>query len=115
MRSRIAERRDGHAAAPVEQMLAASRAVLAIISLIALHLDPAGPGGLARIANVLLSGYSIYSVAVLALVWTRPGLAPRLGVVLHWTDVIWATLLTVVSQGPSSPFFPLFVFVLLAA
>jgi signal transduction histidine kinase len=115
MRSRIAERSDGHAAAPVELRLAASRAVLAIVSLIAVYLDSTEPSRFTTIAYILLVGYSIHSAAVLALLWRKPGLAPALGVVLHWIDVIWAALLTVVSQGPSSPFFPLFVFVLLAA
>src|SRR5215212_284564 len=110
MRSKIVERSDGQAAAPVEQRLAACRAVLAIVSLIAVYLDPTQPGRFTTIAYILLVGYSFHSVAVLGLVWRRPGLAPALGIVLHWTDVVWAALLTLVSQGPSSPFFPLFVF-----
>lgn len=115
MRSRIVERSDGHAAAPVEQRLAACRVLLAIVSLIAVYIDPTQPSRFTSTAYILLIGYSIHGVAVLGLLWSKPGLAPALGIVLHWTDVIWAALLTLVSHGPTSPFFPLFVFVLLAA
>ena len=106
---------DSRTGAAVEQRLAASRAVLALVSLLAVYLDPTEPTRFVRLAYVLLATYSIHSLLVVALLWRRPGLATRLGWPLHAIDVVWAAILTVISQGPSSPFFPLFVFVLLAA
>jgi signal transduction histidine kinase len=104
-----------HVSDPVERMLAAARAVLAVVSLVAIYLDPTEPTRFVPLAYSLLVGYSLFSLALLGLVWRRPALGARSADILHACDVVMAAWLTIISEGPSSPFFPLFVFVLLAA
>jgi signal transduction histidine kinase len=96
-------------------MLASARAVLAGVSLLATYLDPAEAGPFAPAAHAFLVGYSIFAAAILATVWRRPGLGVRYAPLLHAIDVVMAVALTIISEGLSSPFFPLFMFVLLNA
>jgi signal transduction histidine kinase len=102
-----------HVSNSMERMLAGARAVLAVVSLVAIYLDPTEPRRFAPLAYSLLIGYSFFSLGVLHLVWRSPLLGVRLATVLKVVDVVMAAALTIISEGPSSPFFPLFVFVLL--
>lgn len=104
-----------HVSDSVERLLACARAVLAVVSLVAIYLDPTEPRRFVPLAYTLLIAYSLFSVVMLGVVWTRPVRGVRHANALHAVDVVWASALTVISEGPSSPFFPLFVFVLLTA
>jgi signal transduction histidine kinase len=97
-----------------EFVLAAARAILTLLSLLAIYIDPTDPAEYIWIANWMLIGWAAYSLGVLA--WVRYGRLPRRGpMVLHTLDVLWPAVISVFTQGPNSPFFAYTVFALAAA
>jgi signal transduction histidine kinase len=98
-----------------ERVLAVGRALLAVTALIAIYLDPTEPAQLRELAYGILVGYALYSIIVLAIVSRSSGVHSRHGVVLHCIDMLWASALTAVSQGPVSPFFLFFLFAVVSA
>jgi signal transduction histidine kinase len=101
--------------ARLEYVLAVARTFLAVTGFIAIYLDPTEPTRLATIAYGVLVGYACYSVVVLVLVRRVSALQPAHGYFLHALDILWAALLTFVSDGPISPFYLFFLFVTLAS
>ena len=99
----------------MERVLAVGRAFLTVTGLIAIYLDPTEPVRLREITYGVLLAYAFYSLAVLAYVHGSVRLTPRHGRLLHGADILWTSALTFVSQGPVSPFFLFFLFVVLAA
>ena len=99
----------------LERMLSVGRAFLAVSALAAIYLDPTEPARFATLTYALLAAYAVYSLVVLATVQhlLRLGSPAVLG--LHGIDILWAAAITFFSQGPVSPFFLFFLFVLLAA
>ena len=63
----------------------------------------------------MLAAYAAYSVLVLAYVHRAPRVSVTQGHVFHGLDVLWTAALTFVSEGPVSPFFLFFLFVVLSA
>jgi signal transduction histidine kinase len=63
----------------------------------------------------VLLAYAVYSLAVLTYVNSTARLTTTHGQVLHGLDILWTSALTFVSEGPVSPFFLFFLFVVLAA
>lgn len=102
-------------AARVERVLAVGRAFLTVTALLAIYLDPTEPARLREVTYGVLLGYALYSVAVLAYVHGPARLTFRHAYVLHALDVLWTSALTFVSEGPVSPFFLFFLFVVVAA
>ncbi len=98
-----------------ERVLAVGRAFLVITGLIAIYLDPTEPRRLQTITYGVLMAYALYGVIVMALVYGASQLSLRQVRVLHAGDIVWTSVLTVVSEGPVSPFFLFFLFVVLAA
>ena len=105
----------GRAPVQLERVLAVGRAFLTVTGLIAIFLDPTEPTRLRGITYGVLLAYALYSVAVLAYVQRSVRLTPRHGLALHGLDILWTSALTFVSEGPVSPFFLFFLFVVLAA
>lgn len=101
--------------ARMEQVLGVARAFLATAGLAAIFLDPTEPVRFASAVYALLSVYAVYSLAVLAGVRRRPPTSPRWSLALHAVDIGFASALTSLSAGPSSPFFLFFIYALLAA
>jgi len=99
----------------VERVLAIGRAVLATSALLAVYFDPTEPTLYAGFAYGLLVAYVILSFVILIRLRWEPKVGLALPLVVHGTDVLWATAITLLTEGPSSPFFVFFVFVLLAA
>lgn len=98
-----------------ERVLAVSRAFLTITALLAIYVDPAEPARLREVTYGVLLAYAAYSLAVWAYVHRATRLTPRHTYTLHGLDVLWTSALTFVSQGPISPFFLFFLFVVLAS
>lgn len=72
------------------------------------------PHGGSSLVSILLLGYAGQGLLTLAVL--RAGLVrPSIGVPLHVADFAWAVALTLASGGAASPFFVLFLFVLLSA
>ena len=99
----------------VERVLAGARLFMAAASLVAIYLDPTEPTAYAGLAYGLLIAYVGGCAGILLLVRTRAAIGPRLQWTIHATDIIWPAIITAFTQGPNSPFFPFFTFVLLAA
>ena len=108
-------RSTGRQAARTERVLAVGRAFLTVTALIAIYLDPTEPARLRVVTYGVLLGYAVYSLAVLAYVNGTARLTTRHGQILHGLDILWTSALTFVSEGPVSPFFLFFLFVVLAA
>jgi signal transduction histidine kinase len=98
-----------------ERNLAAGRAFLATSALVAIYFDPTEPARFAALVYTLLAVYALYSIVLLWAVRRSPRLALRASVVMHGVDLGWASALTFFSEGPASPFFLFFLFVVLAA
>jgi len=114
--TRLARSRTDDRPAPrLERVLAVGRAFLTVSGLVAIFLDATEPARLAGITYTVLSAYAIYSLVVLVFVHSALRLTPRHGRLLHGLDILWTSVLTFVSEGPVSPFFLFFLFVLVAA
>jgi signal transduction histidine kinase len=105
----------GRPAARTERVLAVGRAFLTVTGLIAIYLDPTEPTRLQAVTYAVLLGYAVHSLSVLVYVNGTARLTPTHGRVLHGLDILWTSALTFVSEGPVSPFFLFFLFVVLAA
>lgn len=105
----------GRPAARTERVLAVGRAFLTVTALIAIYLDPTEPVRLQEVTYAVLLGYAFYSLLVLVYVNGAARLTATHGRVLHGLDTLWTSALTFVSEGPVSPFFLFFLFVVLAA
>lgn len=81
----------------------------------AIYIDPTEPARLREITYAVLLSYAVYSVAVLAYIHAASRVTSRHRLALHGLDILWTSALTVVSQGPVSPFFLFFLFVVVAA
>lgn len=108
-------RSEGRPAARTERVLAIGRAFLTVTALVAIYLDPTEPARLQAVTYGVLLGYAGYSLVILAWVNSTARITPRYGQLLHGLDILWTSALTIVSQGPVSPFFLFFLFALLAA
>ena len=106
---------DARPAARLERVLSVGRAFLTVAALTAIYLDPTQPARLAAVTYAVLAAYAAYSVLVLAYVHRRPRVSVTQGHVFHGLDVLWTAALTFVSEGPVSPFFLFFLFVVLSA
>ena len=97
-----------------ERLIIWSRVALAAFSLLAVWLDPAEPARYAGLAYTLLAVYVAYSLT-LAMIFAgaaRP--LPRSRIVTHVLDLAVAVAINALT-GTGSPFFVLFVFLLVAA
>ena len=100
----------------VELVLGRARTFLSACSLIAIYIDPTSPAQFSALAFGLVLAYLVGSVInVVLLEVGRVRVSNQLQVITHGIDLIWALAITLISTGPSSPFFVYFIFVLLAA
>jgi signal transduction histidine kinase len=109
------QKADTRPIARLERVLAVGRAFLTVSALTAIYLDPAQPARLAAVTYAVLATYAAYSLIVLVYVHRTARLNVTHGQVLHGFDVLWTAVLTFVSEGPVSPFFLFFLFVVLSA
>jgi signal transduction histidine kinase len=98
-----------------ERVLAVGRAFLTVTALVAIYLDPTEPTRLQSTTYAVLLGYAVYSLAILATVNAATRMGGRQALVLHGLDMLWTSVLTAVSEGPVSPFFLFFLFVVVAS
>jgi len=99
----------------LERVLAVGRALLAVAALAAIFIDPTEPIRYVGLAYSLLTGYVLFSGAVLLLVRFREEFSRRTVLLIHGADILWATAICLFTEGPNSPFFLFFVFALCAA
>lgn len=99
----------------VERVLATGRAVLALCSLVAIALDPSQPARYVVVAYSLFALYTVYSLVLAAWLRAAQGVTVRCLRWIHGADMVWPVLITLFTEGSSSPFFLFFVFVVIAA
>lgn len=99
----------------LEYVLAIARTFLAVTGFIAISLDPTEPAGLAQVSYTVLAGYALYSIVVLVLLRRASAVRSSHSRLLHALDILWVGALTFASDGPVSPFYLFFLFVVLAA
>jgi signal transduction histidine kinase len=99
-----------------ERVLAAARVFFAAAALIAVGLDPTEASRYWEATYALFALYLVFATMVWLAVGRDtfiPGKRTRIGTFA--ADLAWATVLTTITQGPNSPFFLFFLFVLLSA
>lgn len=98
-----------------ERVLAIARAFLTVSGLIAIYLDPTEPRRFQEITYAILMAYAAYAIVVMFAVYAASRLDRSHIAAIHAIDILCASLLTIVSAGPVSPFFLFFLFAVLAA
>jgi hypothetical protein len=90
-----------------ERVLATARAFLAMASLVAVYFDPSQPSRYASLAYLLFLVYVVHSALIVILLRIRRQLTPAFVWGVHGVALF--------TEGPNSPFFVFFSFVLFAA
>jgi signal transduction histidine kinase len=98
----------------IERWLATARVFLAISALAAIYMDPTQLGH-APVAYGLLGIYLIHGVLVITLLRRRKESTRAFRLLVHTADIVWPAFISVFAEGPRSPFFLFFFFVLAAA
>lgn len=98
-----------------EQVLATARAFLATSGLVAIYFDPTEPKRYADLAYGLMVLYAAQSLVLMLVLRLWPQTTPKLRLLAHGVDVLFAGLLTLFTEGANSPLYVFFLFVLLAA
>jgi signal transduction histidine kinase len=98
----------------IERWLATARVFLAISALAAIYMDPTQLGQ-APVAYGLLGLYLIHGVLVMTLLRRKKESTAAFRVFVHTADIVWPAFISVFAEGPRSPFFLFFFFVLVAS
>jgi signal transduction histidine kinase len=99
----------------IERVIATARTFMAISSLVAVWLDPTQPPQYASLGYGLMGLYVLHSMTIQVLVLARDRSTSAFRFTIHAVDVVWPTLISMVTTGPNSPFFLFNVFALSAA
>jgi signal transduction histidine kinase len=98
-----------------EQILATARVILAVAALVAILMDPTQLGR-SSAAYGLFVFYLANSIGIwMLLLRQRKASTASFRVLVHAADIVWPAFISVFAEGPRSPFFLFFVFVLTAA
>lgn len=98
----------------IERWLATARVFLAVSALVAIRMDPTQLGH-SNAAYGLFVFYLANGILILMLLRRRKASTPSFRILVHAADIVWPAFISVFSEGPRSPFFLFFVFVLTAA
>jgi len=98
-----------------DQIIAVSRLVLASLASVAVAIDAPSPIKNASIVAAMLLVYTAAATIFCVVVLQRSRLAPPIGHWSHPVDIAIMGALTYLTNGSSTPFFPFYMFVTLAA
>ena len=98
----------------IERWLATARVFLAASALVAIRMDPTELGH-SWAAYGLFAFYLANGILIMMLLRRRQQSTASFRFVVHAADVIWPAVISIFAEGPRSPFFLFFVFVLAAA
>ena len=98
----------------IEQWLATARVILAISALVAIRMDPTEIGH-SWAAYGLFVFYMANGGLIMMLLRRRQQSTAAFRLMVHAGDLVWPALISIFSEGPRTPFFLFFVFVLAAA
>lgn len=99
----------------IETVLASARLVLAGTFLAIVFLSAASRGNGFSNSISVAALYFVYSAAILATVTVAPRHTTAFLVAVHVADMLWPSAISVAAEGPNSPVFVLYIFVLFAA
>jgi signal transduction histidine kinase len=97
------------------RVIALGRLLLATLFLVVIWVDVAQPAQFPVQTYALLIGYVALAAALLLATWSNWWLDANLAGPALAIDIAWFTALVYLTQGDRSPFFPFFIFILLAA
>src|SRR3981081_610485 len=86
---------------PAERLIAQSRFVLCLITLLVNHLQPQ-PAQYAAAATLILTAYTIFAAGLVALTYHR-FVAPTTQRLIHFTDIVIISALLFLTEGAASP------------
>ena len=98
----------------IERWLATARVFLAVSTLVAIRMDPTELGH-SWAAYGLFVFYMANGILILMLLRRRQESTAAFRFTVHAGDVIWPALISIFAEGPRTPFFLFFFFVLAAA
>ena len=98
----------------IERWLATARVILAVSALVAIQMDPTQLGH-SWAAYGLFVFYMANGILILMLLRRRQQSTAAFRLMVHAGDIAWPALISIFSEGPRTPFFLFFVFVLAAA
>ena len=98
----------------IERWLATARVFLAVSTLVAIRMDPTELGH-SWAAYGLFVFYMANGILILMLLRRRQQSTPAFRFLVHAGDIIWPAVISVFAEGPRTPFFLFFFFVLAAA
>jgi signal transduction histidine kinase len=100
----------------IERWLATARVFLAVSTLVAIRMDPTELGlGHSWAAYGLFVFYMANGILILMLLRRRQHSTSAFRLLVHTGDVIWPAIISIFFEGPRTPFFLFFFFVLAAA
>ncbi|HZC24184.1 MAG TPA: histidine kinase, partial [Candidatus Binatia bacterium] len=111
---RLALQRSAGERIETERILSTARVVLALTSVLAFQFNSSRFQNPSLIEALLLL-YCAHSLALMATLWFRTKSKFRHSGLVHATDLLWPTVISLITNGPSSPFFLYFVFAILGA
>lgn len=97
------------------RVIALSRMLLAVFFTLAVSCGATQPERFSEAARLLLMGFAAGSIILLALTWNNWWLESRLAAPTHAADLAIFTVLVALTSGYASPFFAIFVFLVLSA
>lgn len=98
----------------IERWLATARVFLAVSTLVAIRMDPTELGH-SWAAYGLFVFYMANGILILMLLRRRQQSTPGFRFLVHAGDVVWPAVISIFAEGPRTPFFLFFFFVLAAA
>lgn len=100
---------------PSGRVIAVGRYMLSTLFILAIWFDVSQPHIAPAATYVLLGGYVVFSLALVGVTWNDWWLDAKLAGPAHAVDILVFTLLVLSTEGYTSPYFTIFVFVLLSA
>ena len=99
----------------IERGLAIARVVLSASFLAAICLGPAGSFPEPSLVFGLVLFYSAHAIALLVMLWRWDDVSLGFSWAVQTTDILWACVISIITNGPHSLFFLYLIFALLAA
>lgn len=97
------------------RIIGLGRLLLAVLYLVAILIDASQPARAASAAYGVLAAYLAFAAITVVVVWKDWWLDAKIAGAAHAIDILFFTLLVLLTEGYTSPFFTFFMFVLLAA
>jgi signal transduction histidine kinase len=100
---------------PSGRVIALGRLLLATLFLVAILVDVSQPALEPAATYALLAAYVALAAAIVLAIWNNWWLDAKLAGPAHAVDIVLFTLLVLLTEGYTSPFFTFFVFLMLSA